>query len=307
MKSSVPKSYILKRDFALNKFKYLMILPVVTFFILFAYLPMYGLVIAFQDFRPHLGIGGSEWVGFRHFQAFFNDPFFFRLLRNTFTISILMIVFAFPAPIILALLLNEVRNNTFKRTVQTITYMPFFISMVVVCSLIRDFSSMEGIFSQISVFFGGTPRNFLMHPEYFYRIFVISGIWETIGWNSIIFLAALAGIDQEQYEAAFIDGAGRFRRMWSITIPNLLPIIMILFILRMGGILNVGFEKIILLYNPNTFEVADVISTFVYRRGIHDAAFSFASAVGLFNSVVNVIFLVVANTLSRRFTDSSLF
>lgn len=305
--SSRKLSYTLARDFRLNKYKYLMIFPVVAFFILFAYLPMYGLIIAFQDFRITLGIAGSEWVGFQHFRDFFNNPFFFRLLRNTLSISILSIVFGFPAPIILAILLNEVRCTPFKRTVQTITYMPFFISMVVVCSLIINFASVDGIFSQISVAFGGTPRNFLMHPQYFYPIFVISGIWETIGWNSIIFLAALTGIDQEQYEAAYIDGAGRFRRMLKITLPNLLPIIMVLFILRMGGILNVGFEKIILLYNPSTFEVADVISTFVYRRGIHDGAFSFATAVGLFNSVINVIFLVLANSLSRKFTDSSLF
>lgn len=305
--SGKPLSYTLARDFRLNKYKYLMILPVLAFFITFAYLPMYGLIIAFQDFRVHLGISGSRWVGFRHFEAFFNDPFFFRLLRNTFSISILSIIFGFPAPIILAILLNEVRNTVFKRTVQTITYMPFFISMVVVCSLIVNFSSVNGIFSQISVFFGGEPRNFLMHPQYFYPIFVLSGIWETIGWNSIIFLAALASIDQEQYEAAYIDGAGRFRRIWSITLPNLFPIIMVLFILRMGGILNVGFEKIILLYNPNTFQVADVISTFVYRRGIHGGAFSFATAVGLFNSVVNVFFLVIANTLSRKFSENSLF
>ena len=300
-------SYVLARDFRQNKYKYLLILPVLAYFILFCYKPMYGLVIAFQDYRANLGIMRSKWVGLRNFITFFKDPYFFRLLRNTLSISLLSIVFGFPAPILLAILLNEINNTAFKRTVQTITYMPYFISMVVVCSLIRIYTSSEGLFSQIAAAFGGSGKNYLMYPQYFYPIYVLSGIWETIGWNSIIYLAALTGIDPEQYEAAIIDGAGRFRRIWSITLPNLLPIIMVLFILRMGGILNVGFEKIILLYNANTYQVADVISTFVYRRGIQEAAYSYATAVGLFNSLVNIVFLVSANTLSRKFTDSSLF
>ena len=297
----------LSKDFQQNKYKYLLILPVLAYFIIFCYKPMYGLVIAFQDFRANLGISRSEWVGLRQFKTFFGDPYFFRLLRNTLSISFLNIIFGFPAPIILALLLNEIKNVAFKRTVQTITYMPYFISMVVVASLIRVYTTGDGIFSQIAIHFGGTGKSYLMYSQYFYPIYVISDIWQHIGWNSIIYLAALAGIDQEQYEAAIIDGAGRFRRMLSVTLPNLLPIIMVLFILRMGGILNVGFEKIILLYNPNIYQVSDVISTFVYRRGIQDAAYSYATAVGLFNSVVNIVFLVAANSLSRRFTDSSLY
>ena len=298
---------VLVKDFKQNKYKYLLILPVVVYFILFSYKPIYGLAIAFQDFRPNLGIARSTWVGFRHFENFFRDPFFFRLIRNTLSISLLNIIFGFPAPIILAILLNEIKNIYFKRTIQTITYMPYFISMVVIAGLIRNYSTQSGIFAQIAVFFGGTGRNYLMSPQYFYPIHVISEIWQNIGWNSIIYLAAITGIDQEQYEAAIIDGAGRFRRIISVTIPNLLPIIMVLFILRMGGILSVGFEKIILLYNPNIYVVADVISTFVYRRGIQDGAFSYASAVGLFNSVVNIIFLVAANTLSRKLTQLSLY
>jgi putative aldouronate transport system permease protein len=297
----------LSRDFALNKYKYLLILPVLVYFALFAYKPIYGLLIAFQDFRPNLGMARSKWVGFRHFAAFFNDPYFFRLIRNTLSISLLSIIFGFPAPILLALLLNEIKHTGFKRSVQTITYLPYFISLVVVSSLIRTYTTNDGIFSQIAIAFGGTGKNYLMYPQYFYPIYVISDIWQGIGWNSIIYMAALAGIDQAQYEAAIIDGAGRFRRMFSVTLPNLLPTIMVLFILRMGGILNVGFEKIILLYNQNIYEVADVISTYVYRRGIQNAAFSFATAVGLFNSLVNVCFLVTANSLSRKFTESSLF
>lgn len=284
-----------------------MIIPVIVYFILFAYKPMYGLVIAFQNYRPNLGFFGSPWVGLRHFKNFFNDVYFFRLFRNTISISFFSILFGFPAPIILALLLNELKNMAFRRTVQTVTYMPYFISMVVVCSLIRIYSSTNGLFSQIAVFFGGSPQNYLTIPKYFLSIYVISGIWQGIGWNSIIYLAALTGIDQEQYEAATIDGAGRFLRMLHITLPNLLPTIMVLFILRMGSILNVGFEKIILLYNEGIYETADVISSYVYRRGILEASYSYATAVGLFNSLVNIFFLVVANKLSKKFTESGLF
>jgi putative aldouronate transport system permease protein len=300
-------SKVLARDFADNKFKYLMILPVLVYFILFAYKPMYGLIIAFQDYRPNLGFSRSPFVGFKHFINFFNDVYFVRLLRNTFSLSLLSIIFGFPAPILLALFLNEIRSVVFKRTVQTITYMPYFISLVVVCSLIRTYTASDGLFSQIAAVFGGGDRNYLMQNKYFYPIYVVSNIWQQIGWNSIIYLAALAGIDQEQYEAARIDGAGRFRCMFYITLPNLLPTIMVLFILRMGGILNVGYEKIILLYNEGIYEVADVISTYVYRRGILEASFSYASAVGLFNSLVNVLFLVTANKLSKKMTESGLF
>jgi len=300
-------SKVLAKDFQENKYKYLLILPVLVYFILFSYKPMYGLVIAFQDYRASLGILRSRWVGLRQFIVFFKDPYFFRLLRNTISISLLNIVFGFPAPIILAILLNEIKNVTFRRTVQTITYMPYFISLVVVAGLIRTYSTQTGIFSQVAALFGGGGKNYLMFPQYFYPIYVASDIWQHIGWNSIIYLAAITGIDQEQYEAAIIDGAGRFRRIISVTLPNLLPIIMVLFILRMGGILNVGFEKIILLYNASIYSVADVISSFVYRRGIEDAVYSYATAVGLFNSVVNVAFLVAANTLSRKYSEYSLY
>jgi putative aldouronate transport system permease protein len=302
-----PFKSVLAKDFKENKYKYLMILPVLLYFALFAYKPMYGIIIAFQNYRPNLGFVNSPWVGLRHFEAFFKDVYFWRLMRNTFSISLLSIIFGFPAPIILALLLNEVRNAFFKRTVQTITYMPYFISLVVVCGLIQTYTTSSGIFSQIAVFFGDIPRNYLMESKYFYPIYIISGIWQGIGWGSIIYLAAITGIDQEQYEAARIDGAGRFRALWHITLPNLLPTIIILFILRLGGIINVGYEKIILLYNSLTYEVADVISTYVYRRGILEASFSYSAAIGLFNSLINVIFLVGANKLSKKLTESSLY
>ncbi len=299
--------HTLRHDFRMNKYKYLLILPVLVYFAIFAYKPMYGLIIAFMDFRPNLGFDRSPWVGLKHFTNFFKDVYFLRLMRNTISISGLNIIFAFPAPIILALMLNEVRNSAFKRTIQTITYMPYFISMVVVCSLIRTYSLSDGIFSQIIVAFGGDKKNFLMDTSWFYPIFILSDIWQGIGWNSIIYLAALSAIDQEQYEAAKIDGAGRFRQLLNITLPGIMPTIIILLILRMGGILNVGFEKVLLLYNESTYNVADVISTYVYRRGILNANFSYSTAVGLFNSVVNALFLVLANGLSRRYTDSSLF
>lgn len=297
------------RDFKMNKYKYLLVLPVLVYLALFAYKPMYGLVIALKDFRPRMGIAGSKWVGLRHFENFFTDPFFPRLVRNTFSISGLNILFGFPSAIILALLLNEIQHMKFKRTVQTITYMPYFISMVVACALIKTYSQNGALFSQISVIFGGTHENFLMNKKYFYPIYVISDIWQHVGWNSIIYLAALSAIDQEQYEAARIDGAGRFKQMVYVTLPGLMPTITILFILRMGGILNVGYEKILLLYSEAIYEVADVISTYTYRRGILAAnpAYSYATAVGLFNAVVNVIFLVVTNAISRRTTQSSLF
>lgn len=299
--------YRLKKDFYRNKFKYLIILPVLIYLAVFCYKPMYGLIIAFKEYRPNLGIAGSPWVGFKQFTNFFKDPYFFRLIRNTFSISLLSLVFCFPAPIILALFINEIRNNVFKRTVQTITYMPYFISMVVACSLVKTYTQQNGLVSQIVMAFGGEAINWLNKSQYFYPIYIISELWQTVGWNSIIYLAALTGIDQEQYEAARIDGASRMQQLWSITLPNLVPTIMILLILRMGGILNVGFEKIILLYNEGIYDVADVISSYVYRRGIINASYSYGAAIGLFNSAVNIVFLLVSNWISTRYTESGLF
>ena len=299
--------YRLKKDFYRNKFKYLIILPVLIYLAVFCYKPMYGLIIAFKEYRPNLGIAGSPWVGFKQFTNFFKDPYFFRLIRNTFSISLLSLVFCFPAPIILALFINEIRNNVFKRTVQTITYMPYFISMVVACSLVKTYTQQNGLVSQIVMAFGGDAVNWLNKSQYFYPIYIISELWQTVGWNSIIYLAALTGIDQEQYEAARIDGASRMQQLWSITLPNLVPTIMILLILRMGGILNVGFEKIILLYNEGIYDVADVISSYVYRRGIINASYSYGAAIGLFNSAVNIVFLLVSNWISTRYTESGLF
>ncbi len=268
---------------------------------------MYGAIIAFKDFRPSLGILDSPWVGFKHLRSFFTDIYFTRLLRNTVTISMLNIIFAFPAPIIFALLLNEIRKDKFKRTVQTVTYLPHFISLVIICGLIKSFSTSNGVFNDIIAFFGGERSALLQRTSFFRPIYIGSGIWQNIGWNSIIYLAALSAIDQEQYEAARIDGAGRFSQAIHITIPGLLPTIIVLFILRMGNILDVGHEKILLLYSAPIYEVADVISTYVYRKGIIEGAWSYSSAIDLFNSVINIIFLVGSNFVVKRASGKGLF
>lgn len=297
----------LLRDFQMHKWKYVLIVPILVYLALFCYKPMYGLIIAFKNYKPARGIWGSPWVGFMWFEAFFKDPYFFRLLRNTFTISAMNIIFGSPAPILLALLLNEVHNNKFKRTVQTITYMPYFISLVVACSLVKIYCQADGLFSQIIQAFGGQPQNLLINPKAFVPIHVISGIWQGIGWNSIIYLAALSGIDQEQYEAARIDGASRFQQVLHITIPGILPTIMILFIMRMGSILNVGYEKVLLLYSEAVYETADVFSTYTYRMGLQNQKYSLSTAVGLFNTAVNLVFLMITNFLSKKTTESGLF
>ena len=301
------KTGILRKDLRKNKWKYIMILPVIIYIAVFCYKPMYGVIIAFKNFRPAVGIMDSPWVGLKHFITFFNDYNFWRILKNTFSISALSILFGFPAPILLALLINEIRNTKFKRAVQTISYMPYFISMVIICGLIKTFCQSDGIITDLVDALGGERVNLLASKNWFYPIYIISNIWQNIGWDSIIYLAALAGIDQEQYEAARVDGAGRIRQIISVTLPGLMPTITILFILKMGNILNVGFEKILLLYSPTTYEVADVISTYVYRIGILDANFSYSTAIGLFNSVVNIIFLLLTNAISKKMNNSGLF
>lgn len=297
----------IKKDLIRNKTKYLLILPVVVYFILFNYKPMVGVLIAFQDFKPQLSIWGSSWVGLENFRRFFTDPNCFRIIKNTFKISILSIIFGFPAPIILALLINEIRNKYFKRIVQTASYIPYFISMVVMCSLIKTFTQSDGLINDLLVNFGIPRVNLLANKDYFVPIYIISGIWQTIGWDSIIYLAALSGINQELYESAKMDGANRFQQILHVTIPGIMPTIVILFILRMGGILNVGYEKILLLYSPSTYSVADVISTYVYRMGILNADFSYSTAIGLFNTVVNVCMLLLTNWFAKRTTNSGLF
>ncbi|MCM3128416.1 MULTISPECIES: ABC transporter permease subunit [unclassified Paenibacillus] len=295
------------RDFMLNKYLYLMMLPVVAYYLIFHYTPMYGAVIAFKDYTPIKGILGSDWVGMKHFIDFFDSYYFWRILKNTLLISLYSLLFEFPMPILLALLINEVRQRRFKRVVQTITYMPYFISLVVICGIITDFTNADGLINHLFMWLGYDGQAMLQRPELFRPIYILSEIWQRIGWESIIYIAALTSIDQEQYEAARIDGANRLKQMFYITLPGILPTITIMLILRMGNLLNVGFEKIILLYNPVTYETADVISSFVYRKGLLEFGWSYSSAVGLFNSVINLVLLVTANYISRRVSNNSLW
>jgi putative aldouronate transport system permease protein len=295
------------RDFLANKYLYVMMLPVLAYYAIFHYAPMYGVLIAFKNYAPMKGIIDSPWVGLDHFQAFFNSYYFLRVLKNTIVISIYSLIFEFPAPILLALLINEVRSKRYKKLVQSVTYMPYFISMIVIAGLIRDFTDSGGVINSIFVYFGGADTSMLQNANLFRPLYIISEIWQKAGWESIIYLAALMGIDQEQYEAARMDGAGRLKQMWFVTLPGILPTIVILFILRMGNLLNVGFEKIILLYNPVIYEKADVISSFVYRKGLLEFDWSYSTAVGVFNSVINLALLIMANWISKRVSGNSLW
>ncbi len=286
---------------------YLMFLPVAIYYILFAYKPMYGALIAFQNYVPAKGIMGSDWVGFKHFTDFFTNFYFWRIMKNTLIISGASIIYGFPAPIILALLMNEIRSNTFKRSVQTISYIPHFISMVVVCGMIKTFTADNGLITSMVVALGGEKASLLTNAKAFVPIYVISSIWQEIGWGSIVYLAALTGINQELYEAASIDGANRWKQTLHVTLPGIAPTITIMLILRLGSVLNVGYEKIILLYNEMTRETADVISSFVYRKGLLEANLSYSTAVGLFNSVVNFGFIILSNAISRKVSETSLW
>lgn len=299
--------YKIKKDFIRNRTVYLLFLPVLAYYIIFNYIPLFGLTLAFKDYTPSKGIFNSPWIGFDNFRRFFNSIYFGRTVRNTITISLMEIIFGFPAPIIFALLLNEIQNKYFKRIIQTITYLPHFISTMVICGMILDFCLKDGLINDIIVLLGGERINLLMEAKYFRPIYVASGIWQNVGWGSIVYLSALTSIDTEQYEAAYIDGANRFQQVIHITLPGILPTIIVLFIMKIGGLMSVGFEKIFLLYNPTTYEVADVISTFIYRKGLVDFDYSFSTAVGLFNSVINITLVYFANALSKRVNEYSLW
>ncbi len=295
------------RDFVFNKYNYLLLAPALIYYIVFHYVPMYGAQIAFRDYYVTKGILGSDWAGLKYFEQFFTSYYFERLITNTVLLSGLNILWGFPAPILLALLLNEVRSQLFKKSVQTITYLPHFISLVVACGIIIDFTKQNGLINDIIAFFGGERILFLQSPEWFRPVYIISGIWQEIGWGSIIYLSAIAGISQELYEAAKIDGASRWKETLHITIPGIMETIIILLILRVGKLMSLGYEKVLLLYNETTYKTADIISTYVYRRGIQNAEYSFASAVDLFNSVINMALLLIVNAISKRVQGSSLF
>ena len=298
----------IKKDLRKNWFVYLLAIPVVAWFLVFCYGPMWGVLIAFKDYKPLLGFAQSEWVGLKHFIDFFQGPYFWRVTKNTLLLNVWGIVFGFTAPIILALLLNEIRDGKFKKTVQTITYMPHFISLVVVCGIIHIFTADEGIVTQVLQWITGKDYTSLLGYSGFFRpIYTFSGIWQNIGWDSIIYLAAMSSIDPALYEAAEIDGIGRVKKMWYITLPQITPIIVILFIFAVGGLMASGYEKIILLYNPLIYDTADVIASYVYRRGLREASLSFSTAVGLFSAVINFALLWATNRIARRTSEVSLW
>ena len=297
----------LRADWVRNRSLYVLVLPVVIFYILFNYKPIYGAIIAFQDYVPRLGISGSEWVELANFKRFFSDIYFGRLMKNTLLLSVYDILFGFPAPIILALLLNEIHNKFFKNVTQTITYLPHFISMIVVCGMLTDFSLSTGLFNDIIEFFGGERHPLLQDPKLYRTIYIASGIWQQVGWGTIIYLSALAGVDSQLYEAAEIDGATKWKQTLHVTLPGIAPTIITMFILKIGKLMSMGYEKTILLYNPSTFETADIISSYVYRIGLLEQDWSYSTAIGLFNSVINCILLFVTNQISKRTTESSLW
>lgn len=299
----------IRKDFHRNWLLYVMIIPAVVFYIMFAYIPMVGNIMAFKEYVPGIGFRGffvGEWVGLKHIIQFANGIYFTRLIRNTVLISLYNLIFGFPAPIILAILLSELPFRGYKRVVQTITYLPHFVSTVVICGLIVNFSLSTGLFSDISEMFGGPRVSFLQDPKYFRTIYIASGIWQSVGWSSIIYLSAITGIDSALYEAAVIDGANKFQQILHVTLPGITSTIVILLILQIGQMMNVGSEKIMLLYNPSIYETSDVISTYVYRKGLVEMNWSFSAAVDLFNKLINFLLLVSANAVSKRISEVSL-
>lgn len=291
-----------------QKYLLIMLAPCLLYYILFRYIPMFGLVIAFNRYNFADGIFGSPWVGLDNFSQFIFGPYFWRLMKNTFLTSFYDLLFGFPAPIIFALMLNELAGRKFKRLVQTVSYLPHFLSAVVVVGLMKQMlSPTSGIVNAAICALGGESINFFMEKGWFRFLYVISGIWQNFGWGAIIYIAGIAAIDPALYEAAEIDGAKRFKKMIHITIPGITPTMIILLILRMGTLLDVGYEKVLLMYNPGIYETADVISTYVYRNGIQEANYSFGTAVGLMNSVIAMILIIASNTISKRVSETSLW
>jgi putative aldouronate transport system permease protein len=292
-----------------HKALYLLMLPGILYYIIFKYVPMYGVIIAFQDYSMGRGVWGSKFVGMKHFIEFFvNTPDSWKLIRNTMLLNLYDLVFHFPAPIVLAILFNELKHKYFKRFVQTISYMPHFLSTVIIAGILVIFlSPTTGIINFFLKWLGTEPIMFLGIPEWFRSIYVGSEVWQKLGWGTILYLAAIAGVDPSLYEAAKMDGANRFQQIRHITFVGMIPVMVILFVLNLGHFMEIGFQKIILLYNPLNYETSDVINTFVYRRGILDADFSFASAVGLFQSAIGLVLVVFANRIARKYSETSLW
>lgn len=291
-----------------NKWLYVLLAPGLLYFLVFKYAPMWGVVIAFQDYQPFLGIRNSEWVGFDNFTTFFQNPDFFRLLRNTLILAVYDLIFFFPAPILIALLLNEVTRSWFKRTIQTLVYVPHFVSMVIIASITYVFLTPNGgVLYELIATIAGKPVDVLANPDTFRPLIIIQMLWKEVGWGTIIFLAALAGVDMEQYEAAIVDGAGRLRRIWHITLPAIRSTIIILLILRLGNFMDTGFEQIYLMTNSLNRDVADVFDTYVYQVGITQGAFSYSTAVGLFKSLIGIVLILGANKLAKKFGHSGIY
>lgn len=290
-----------------NKYLYALIALPVVYYLVFHYAPMYGIIVSFKDYNIVKGIMGSPWAGFKWYEKFLTDPYFWKVVRNTFLLSLENIIWGFPFPIIIALLLNEVRNRKFKKAIQSVTYLPHFISTVVVCGMLVSILSSDGLVNNLIRALGGETKQFLMYPEYFRTIYVVSEIWQKAGWTSIIYLAALTGIDASILDAATIDGANRMQRIRHVTLPAITPTISTLLIMDLGKMMNLGYEKVLLLYNGSTMETADIIATYVYRRGILQNSFSYATAVGLFQTVIGVVLLVMANKVSKKLSETSLW
>ena len=297
----------LRLDFARNRSLYLLMVPVLLYYLCFHYIPMGGAIMAFQDFSPLKGIWGSDFIGLKNFQDFFDSYYFGRIVSNTLIISLLSLAFEFTTPILLALLIHELWSTRFSSFVKTVSVFSHFISLVVVCGMVKDFTSSGGIINELMKGLGYDGMAMLQRPELFRPIYIVSGIWQNLGWDSIIYIAALLAVDPALYEASAIDGAGRWRQLVSISLPSIMPTIIVMLILRIGNIMNVGFEKIILLYNPVNYETADVIASFVYRKGLIEFQWGYSAAVGLFNSVINLTLLVTANWWSKKVSKSGLW
>lgn len=295
------------RHISADRYLLLLALPGIVYFFIFAYVPMYGVTIAFKNFNASKGIWGSPWAGMKWFSQFFGSVYFVRVLRNTLLINLYTLAWGFPLPIVLALVLNEFQQGPFKRIVQTISYLPHFVSVVVVVGILRLFLQSGGLVERAMTGMGLRSINFLSEPAFFRSLFVGTGIWQSCGWGSIIYLAALSGVNPELFEAAEVDGANRWQQTIHINLPSIQPTIVTLLILNIGRLLSLGHEKILLMYSPAVYETADVISTYVYRRGIEDSKFSFGAAVGLFNAVVNIALLITANRISRAVNETSLW
>lgn len=297
-------------DLTKHKWIYILAAPVLVYILIFFYYPIYGQIMAFKDYSPRLGILGSPWIGLENFKEFFSSAYFGRLMRNTIAIGGISLVFMFVTPILFALFLNEVSSSKFKRFVQTATYLPHFISLVVVCGLLVDFLSREGMVNQVLISLGmpeASAQNYLGQKEYFWTIYVASSVWQGFGWGSIVYFAAITNVDPQLYESADLDGASRLRKMWSVTLPCIAPTAIVMFIMSVGNIMNVGYEKTILLYNAQTMETADIISSYVYRMGIVNSDYGYATAVGLFNTAINFFLVLGTNKISRQVSETSLW